>query len=106
MKDLSILIPSRNEMFLKRTVEDALEHMEADTEIIAVLDGQWADPVLEQHDRVNLIHTGEAVGQRAGANLAASLSGAKYVMKVDAHCSLSRASIEKCWKRMRRSGTM
>ena len=34
--DLSILIPARNEMFLRRTIEDILEHMEGDTEIIAV----------------------------------------------------------------------
>jgi glycosyltransferase involved in cell wall biosynthesis len=35
MCDLSIVIPSRNEMFLKRTIDDILEHSEANTEIIA-----------------------------------------------------------------------
>jgi hypothetical protein len=40
-KDLSILIPARNEMFLKNTVEDALKNSEADTEIIVALDGAW-----------------------------------------------------------------
>ena len=40
MKDLSILIPARNEQFLKRTIDDILENIEADTEIIAVLDGE------------------------------------------------------------------
>jgi hypothetical protein len=29
-------------MFLKQTIEDALKNIEAETEIIAVLDGQWA----------------------------------------------------------------
>ena len=32
-------------MFLKRTIEDILKHREADTEVIAVLDGEWADNV-------------------------------------------------------------
>ena len=55
MKDLSILIPGRNEMFLARTIEDILANMEADTEVIAVLDGTWADPPIPQHERVNVV---------------------------------------------------
>lgn len=41
-QDISILIPARNEMFLARTIEDILANIEADTEVIVVLDGQWA----------------------------------------------------------------
>jgi glycosyltransferase involved in cell wall biosynthesis len=88
--DLSILIPARNEMFLKNTIEDALKNIEADTEIIAVLDGAWADPPIEQNDRVNLIYINKAIGQRAATNLACKLSKARYVMKVDAHCSFDQ----------------
>ena len=40
--ELSILIPSRNEMFLAKTIEDLIENKRGKTEIIAVLDGQWA----------------------------------------------------------------
>lgn len=90
MKDLSILIPSRNEMFLARTIQDILENTEADTEIIAVLDGAWADPPIQDNDRVNLIYIPEPIGQRAATNLACKLSRAKYVMKVDAHCSFDK----------------
>jgi len=88
--DLSILIPSRNEMFLKNTIEDALKNIEADTEIIALLDGVWADPAIIQNDRVNIIHVNRPVGQRAGTNIACRLSRAKYIMKVDAHCSFDQ----------------
>jgi len=90
MRDLSILIPSRNEMFLKNTIEDILLHIEADTEVIALLDGQWADPPIPQNERVSVIYVPEAVGQRAGTNLACKLSRAKYVMKIDAHCSFDQ----------------
>lgn len=89
-QDLSILIPARNEMFLKNTVEDALRNIEADTEIIVVLDGAGAEPPVDQHERVNVIHLSKSVGQRAATNLACKLSKAKYVMKVDAHCSFDQ----------------
>ena len=90
MKDLSILIPARNEKFLARTIEDIIEHVEADTEIIAVLDGQWADPPITQHPKVNIIYVPEAIGQRAAQNLACRLAQGRYVMKVDAHCSFDQ----------------
>ena len=51
MKALSILIPSRNEMFLERTIEDILENIEADTEVITVLDGNWTKHPISQNER-------------------------------------------------------
>lgn len=86
-KDLSILIPARNEEFLAKTIEDILSNIEADTEIIAVLDGAWTNPPIKQHPRVNIIYVPESVGQRAATNLACRLSKAKYVLKCDAHTS-------------------
>jgi hypothetical protein len=77
-------------MFLARTIEDILTNIEADTEIIAVLDGAWADPPVPQNDRVNVIYVPEAIGQRAATNLAAKLSKSKYVMKIDAHCAFDK----------------
>lgn len=88
--DLSIVIPSRNEMFLAQTVSNILENIEADTEVIVTLDGAWADPAIPQHPRVNVIYLPEATGQRAGQNIAAKLAKGKYVMKVDAHCAFDK----------------
>lgn len=89
MKDLSILIPSRNEMFLARTVFDILENIEADTEIIVALDGSWPAPGYElfQHDRVNVVHVPNSIGQRAATNMAAKLAKGRYLLKCDAHCA-------------------
>ncbi len=89
-KDLSILIPARNEMFLLKTVEDILANIEADTEIIVVLDGELSNPPIPQNPRVNIIYLAKSIGQRAATNLACRLSRAKYVMKVDAHCSFDK----------------
>jgi hypothetical protein len=83
--DLSILIPSRNEQFLAKTIEDILEHKEGRTEIIAGLDGEWADPGIDDHPDVTLVYYPESLGQRAMTNQLCKLSRAKYVAKVDAH---------------------
>jgi len=88
--DMSILIPARNEMFLARTIQDALENIEANTEIIATLDGAWANPPIPQHERVNIIYVPDTVGQRAATNLAAKLARGRYFMKLDAHCSFDK----------------
>lgn len=88
--DLSVLIPARNEMWLARTIEDVLEHAEMDTEVIAVLDGAWADPPIVDNPRVTLIYHNQPIGQRAAINEAARMSTAKYLMKLDAHCAVDQ----------------
>ncbi len=90
MADLSILIPARNEQFLARTIEDILSNIRGDTEIIAVLDGQWADPGIPDHDRVILLYHSEPIGQRGATNEAAKISTAKFIMKCDAHCAFDK----------------
>lgn len=88
--DLSILIPARNEIFLKRTIEDILSNIEGDTEIIAVLDGYWPDIEIDEHERLTILHYEESIGQRAATNRAAKISTAKYLMKCDAHCAFDK----------------
>ncbi len=104
MKDLSILIPARNEMFLAKTIEDILANIEADTEIIAVLDGALANPPIAQNDRVNIISLSKSIGQRAATNLACKLSRARYVMKVDAHCSFDKGFDKKMLEAFKKTG--
>jgi glycosyltransferase involved in cell wall biosynthesis len=102
--DLSILIPSRNEMFLGETVKSILENIEADTEIIVTLDGACADPEITQHERVNIIYVPEAIGQRAATNIAAKLAKGKYVMKVDAHCAFDKGFDRKMVEAFKETG--
>ena len=90
MAELSILIPARNEMFLKQTIDNILENIEGDTEIITVMDGYWDEAPIHQHEKVTIVHLNESIGQRAATNLAAKLSHAKYLMKVDAHCAFDK----------------
>lgn len=83
--DLSILVPSRCEMFLKNTVDDILKNKRGKTEIIVALDGVWSEPPLEDHPDLTIIYFPESIGQRAAINQCARLSNAKYVAKADAH---------------------
>jgi glycosyltransferase involved in cell wall biosynthesis len=86
----SIIFPSRNEEFLKNTVEDALSNTGDDTELIVVLDGKWSDPPLLQHPRLNVIYVPEHIGQRSATNLGVKLSKAKFIGKADAHISFEK----------------
>ena len=104
--DLSVLIPARNEMFLKNTVEDILKNKEGQTEVIVGLDGQWSDPPIEDHPDVTIIYHNESIGQRATINEACRLSKAKYVMKCDAHVAFDKGFDVKMMAEMKDNYTM
>lgn len=105
-KALSVIIPGRNEQFMRHTVEDVLAHSGEDTEVIAVLDGYWCDPGLVDHPRLQVLHFSEPIGQRAATNAGARLSTAKYIMKLDAHCSTDEGFDEKLLEKMEPDITM
>lgn len=86
--DLSIIIPARNEEFLPNTIDDILKNRKGETEIIVILDGYWPDVGIRQDPRIRIIHFEKSVGQRAAVNYGAKLSAAKFIMKLDAHCSV------------------
>jgi len=85
---LSVIIPGRNEMFHAKTVECVLANIRGDTEIIAVCDGYCPDPPIPSDPRVTVLHFPEAVGQRGAINAGARLSQSKFMMKLDAHCTV------------------
>lgn len=87
--DLSVIITARNEEFLSRTVSGVFENKRANTEVIVVFDGSWANPPLDAHPDLTVIYNKESIGQRAGINQAIKLSNAEFIMKLDAHCIVS-----------------
>lgn len=89
-KDVAIIIPARNEQFLQNTIDDILSHIEADTEVFAMLDGYWPNPALKQDPRVHPIFHPTPVGQRAGVNEGVALTDARFVAKLDAHCAVDQ----------------
>lgn len=105
-KTLSIIIPARNEMFLKNTVEDVLSKIEGNTEVIVGLDGYWPDPPINDHPKLRILHYSEPIGQRAITNQCARLAKSKYIMKVDAHCSFDKGFDVKMMDKMEDDITM
>ncbi len=82
---LSVLIPARDEIYLKKTIESTLAASRGEIEIIAILDGYWPNPPIEDDPRVTLIHNTKAVGQRPAVNQAARIAKGKYILKTDGH---------------------
>jgi len=105
-KDLSVIVPGNNEQFMEQTARNILANAKADTEVICVCDGGWPEPPVRDDKRIHVIHFTKAVGQRAATNAGASLSRAKYVMKIDAHCSVSRGFDVQLMKTCRPDWTM
>ena len=80
---------------MRHTIEDILKNSSDRTEIIAVCDGALPLEPIADHPRLTLVILGKSIGQRAATNLAARLSKAPYLMKVDAHCAFDTGFDEK-----------
>jgi len=89
MSDLTVVIPSRNEPWLQKTIDDILEKSRADTNVIVCLDGYNPNPQLKESDKLRIIPRDEARGLRDGINSMVALTDSKFIMKCDAHCMFS-----------------
>lgn len=93
---VSIVIPSRNEMFLYKTTQDLLNKATGEIEIIIILDGYWPPSnEIIQDKRVKYLHRGESRGMRNGITSAVNISIGKYIMKIDGHCMVDYGFDEK-----------
>lgn len=99
MNKLSVIVPSRNEIFLNRTINDIFEKSVGEIEVIAVLDGYWPQfdaqngekiwLMPKENENLKYLHFGNAKGMRAAINAGVTLATGKYIMKCDGHCMFS-----------------
>ena len=89
MSLLSIIIPARNEPYLKNTIEDILAKAEGEIEIKAILDGYWPDDLVIDK-RVSYVNFSEPRGMRNAINKGVAVSRGEYILKCDAHCMFSK----------------
>src|SRR5512142_1425523 len=82
---VSVLIPARNEPWLKKTVEDVLAKARGDIECLVVLDGYIPDEPLPDDKRLMIIRRGTPLGMRAALNGMASIAHGEFILKADAH---------------------
>lgn len=93
MAVVSIIIASRVDQYLQKTVDDLLAKAEGEVEIIVVLDGYWPNPILKDDPRVIIVHQGiihDNVGMRGCINAAIDIARGDFVMKIDEHCMVAK----------------
>lgn len=82
---VSIIVPSKHEKYLERTVKGLLDNARGEIEILVVLDGYDTHFAFDDY-RIRFIKHEESVGMRAGIRDAVSKAKGEYIMKIDAHC--------------------
>lgn len=87
---LSVLIASRMEKYLQKTIDSVLSQTKGDVEIIVVLDGYWPNPALVDDKRVTIVHFVEPIGQRQAINRMVDIAKGEFIMKLDAHCIVGK----------------
>lgn len=90
---LSIIIPSRSDQYLQKTVDDLLNKAEGEVEVIVVYDGRWADPILRDDPRLVQVHHGmidDNLGMRASINAGVAISRGQYIMILDEQCGVDQ----------------
>lgn len=95
---VSVIIASRVDQYLQKTIDDLLAKAKGEIEIIVSLDGYWPNPMLKDDPRVVVIHQGEVhdnFGMRAAINSAVRVARGDYLMKIDEHCMVDEGFDEK-----------
>jgi glycosyltransferase involved in cell wall biosynthesis len=87
---LSVIIASRKEKYLQKTIDNVLENAEGEIEIIAVIDELLDGQVIKEDPRVKVILHNSPIGQRQSINEGARIAQGKYIMKLDAHCAVDK----------------
>lgn len=83
---LSVVIPTRGEIFLQETIDDLLSKARGDIEVIAVLDGPTPSIPVSKDPRLHIHQLPTALGMRGAINAGARLARGQYLMKTDGHC--------------------
>lgn len=86
MDKVSIIIPSRNESLLSKTVDDIYNKAVGEFEVIVILDGPVLTSFPHKHDNLIVINKPVAEGMRSAINDASDIATGKYLLKLDAHC--------------------
>jgi glycosyltransferase involved in cell wall biosynthesis len=88
MAKVSVVIPTRNEMFLSKTVDDLFAKATGDLEVVVSLDGYLPDPPLKERPNLVINHIPESKGMRHAINSGVEIATGKYIFKLDGHCML------------------
>jgi glycosyltransferase involved in cell wall biosynthesis len=85
---VSVIIPARKEPYIRETLKDIMDNAVGDIEVILVIDGSMPDYELPDDKRLRVFHNAQVQGMRPCLNAAVSVARGKYLLKVDAHCTI------------------
>lgn len=86
---ISIIIPSRKEKFLNKTILDVLAKARGEIEVLPVLDGYDTERIDDPRVRYILLPEAKHTQKRHGINQAVQEARGEYVMSLDAHCMMA-----------------
>ena len=90
MSKLSIIIPSRNEKWLKNTLDNIYENATGDFEVLVGLNGRTDYPLQGDYPNLTMVYESEDIGLKPMINMLAALANGKYIYKSDAHCAFGK----------------
>ena len=90
MNKVSIIIPSRNEKWLKNTLDNLYANATGDFEVLVGFNGKTDYPLKGNYPNLTLIYESENIGLKPMINKLATLANGKYLYKSDAHCAFSK----------------
>ena len=88
MSKVSIIIPARKELYIRKTLHDIMSRAVGDIEVILVLDGDVPDYELPDDKRIRVFHNSKVQGLRPCLTAAIGVAKGKYILKTDAHCTI------------------
>jgi len=88
MTKVSVIIPTRKELYLRETIKDLYANASDEIEVLVVLDGEPPDYKIPRRKGLKTIHNKTVKGRRYCTNAAAEVATGEYLMKMDAHCTV------------------
>lgn len=100
MSKVSILIPSRNEKWLQKTVDNIYENATGEFEVIIGLNGSTEYMLKGDYPNLTILYESKDIGLKPMINMLANVATGKYIYKSDAHCAFSKGFDEVLQKDM------
>lgn len=85
---VTVIMPARKEPYVNETVTDLLDNAQDEVEILLILDGWEPDYKIKRRKGLKTLKNATVEGMRPSINAAAKVASGKYIMKIDAHCSI------------------
>lgn len=86
---VSVIIPAREEPFLRQTLDSLVAQARGEIEILVGLDGWVPDGPAPAVPHTRFLHWKTPVGLRPVLNALAAAATGDYLLKIDAHCAVS-----------------